>query len=284
MNVWLSIDFDYFVREMPDWDWSHGEASFFTGTDIWYIREAQMLASGVDLRAETDPDKHAEPKPLDFFKRLHDLGFNFARTPLYVADSHAFGYPVFSNARATKTQHIVHIDAHHDLGYKVELVAQHLHTEEADCGDWLLMTLLKKRKVRPHIIYPKWKGLYEWEHSWGRMADRSSYARKVLRIARVADPLVWDDAAVAELAGKVNCIFICRSDSWVPPWLDQLFIDFVNSASELTGAVPLNVFQRHEKFDPLKKREYSHAQVLAMSKSFKEAEEKFLNGQSKVAK
>ena len=250
--VLLSIDFDYFIREDNAWDWTHGEAPFYQGP-MWTIRESQAINAGIDLRKETDPNKYATPKPLLFFDTLAHMGFDFSKTPVFVADSHALAYPTFCDAPRKKNTRILNFDAHHDLGYDLGQVKKHIAEGICDCADWLMVTLASCKTLTAQVIYPTWKGLCEWEFT---------------HLARVAEPMVWSKPKVSKLAGPISRIFICRSGSWVPPWYDKLFIDFVKSACALTKTIPLNVYQTHEKMDPLTPREYSRKQVKVMAAQF----------------
>jgi hypothetical protein len=277
------VDFDYFIREKEEWDWGHGESSFFRGTQMWAIREAQALALGQDLRAETNPDKYANPKPLEFFETLHRMGYDFSSTPVFVADSHAFAYPTFCSMAKKKDRFLLNFDAHHDLGYNVKKIKEHLKVQESDCGDWLLMTLMKCRKVKGYVVYPPWRGMEEWDDTFGKIKKQTEHGALYEKtIKTMATPFVWKPAVVKTFAKKVDCVFICRSGSWVPPWHDQLFVDFVESLTNITGGSALNVYTSHEKVDPLVPREYKWEEIKKMADQFKRLNEGY-NGESKVA-
>src|SRR4051812_39722521 len=88
LKVLLSIDFDFFVRELPEFDWGHSETMFFLDA-IWPIRYATSV---FDVEREVDPDVHADFKPEDLGVKLAALfGAKklFKDTPFAVAESHA---------------------------------------------------------------------------------------------------------------------------------------------------------------------------------------------------
>lgn len=272
--IWLSVDFDYFIREKIEWDWGHGESEFFRGTQMWTIREAQALAAGHSLRDDTNPDTYAKPKPLEFFETLQGMGYDFSSTPVFVSDSHAFAYPTFCSLAKKKDRFLLNFDAHHDLGYKASTIKRHLKDKECDCGDWLLMTLMRCRKVKGYVVYPPWLGMEEWDSTFGKIKKGTEHGALYEKtIKTLATPFVWKPAVVKTFAKKVDCVFICRSGSWVPPWHDQLFIDFVESLTNITGGTALNVYTSHEHVDPLIPREYSWEEAKALGEQFKRMSE-----------
>ena len=96
-KLYLSVDFDYFVRSLPSWDWGHADSPFHRNA-MWSIR-ALPLPGGWDLEAEMNPDRYSLPHPTAFVDSLKARGVTFADTcSLFVSDSHLWAYESFAFA------------------------------------------------------------------------------------------------------------------------------------------------------------------------------------------
>lgn len=260
-KIWLSIDFDYFVREDPSWDFGHGESAMYMDF-LWAIRAGSCLARGMDLREETSPRKYAVPTPREFWEKIAGLGFDFSGVKqASVADSHMYGFLAFDRRPQERTR-IVHFDAHHDLGYRsIQKIRKIIQQERADCSDWLFHTI-RSRKVQTSLVYPTWKGAKEWDllcDTWqaSKGRDKALYSSAL----RFVHGNVWSETYVESLIGKVERVFICRSGAWVPPWLDGEFIRFVAGLEKVAGVQAQKAFLQHEGRDPLKERNFSWEEV-----------------------
>lgn len=216
----LSIDFDFFVREEPLWDWGHGEDSKEISYEqtVWSIRYSSSL---LHIPRATAPERYA-----DFQPRLLPLMTALAEKGVYMvygktgefgyADSHKEAYPFFLRdkgrtvAERQPPDMLINIDAHHDC-YNVN--------DELDCGNWLAK--LMGRWVQPtrYIqLFPKWK---EVEHPLAHLP---------LTLQQFKDwPGTLDDPH------RIRHIFICRSGARVPPHLDPMFTKFLNEVGEFAG-------------------------------------------------
>jgi len=238
-NVWLSIDFDFFVYEDPSWEFGHSETQL--GIDkAWTIRLAQHRIHKVDLLKEMTLRK-AKPTPGAFWKTLQKLGYRFDKTKsVSVADSHKWAYHALRRRKGepkTSETRIVHFDAHHDLFYSINGLVASVDNDDPSCENWHFMTLDKYPKLESLVVYPAWKGMHDWDESMGRFIDLATPDGKdVLEIlANRVTPVVWPDPRVAEAAGDVTRIFICRSGAWVPPWHDRAFQRFCAEAEHVCG-------------------------------------------------
>jgi len=235
-KVWLSLDWDFFCREEPEWDWGHSEDGNIYQTIAWNIRATTALARGIDLRKETSL-QHSKPAPARFWRSLERLGFNFDRVlGLGIADSHRHAYRFFKELPDAQATQIVHIDAHHDLFYSVPSLKHSDENDDPRCDDWHLLTLLRG-KLRSLVVYPQWKGLCEWEDLLETITSvdtQSSWATARM-LQKIVDTCVWGDPHVPAVAGEVEGIFICRSGAWVPPWHDLAFNRFVQAAEDIAG-------------------------------------------------
>lgn len=238
--VWLSLDFDFFVRELGGWGFDHGSGEHYT-IDIWAQRERVFRACRQNIRREMSL-RHADPHPNRFWRALERLGYRFDKLRrIVVADSHGFAYRAFDAAaldgRAPADVHIVHVDAHHDLFYSVDQLEQSAGLDEPTCENWLLFTLMQHRGLHARIVYPRWKGFEEWDASFGRLAKQQDDGARSITdwFRKRVSPCLWGSGTVRAAAGDVGTLFIAKSSPWVPPWLDAAFARFCTAASARYG-------------------------------------------------
>lgn len=112
---------------------------------------------------------------------------------LLIAESHAsiLSIPYIENSIITN------IDAHHDRGYGKD--------KEINCGNWGLTKKIKKYC----LYYPLWRNTND-EGGWDRKPDQINYG--------LPAPAEYD------------CIFICRSGCWTPPWYDNKFRQWIDES------------------------------------------------------
>jgi hypothetical protein len=238
--IWLSVDFDYFVRYLPQFDWAHQESPFFQGGAMWMIRVASHHSAGGDLREDMDPQRYATPKPQSFFNVLQQLGYDFGRTGYVgLADSHAMAGPVFRQLGEVQgvPDLLVSFDAHHDLGYHGwSRTQEFIEQDQCSCDMWLCAVLCWYNKLRANIIYPPWQT--KKDLGWERKSIRDNLPTGPMR-KRVKADLFSHDGTVSDLVKPppgetfdVRSIFVCRSSAWVPPWLDEDFNEFVETIED----------------------------------------------------
>lgn len=212
MIVDLSIDFDFFVREDPMWDFGHQEggplAAVFSN-HIWPTRYA-----AVDLYTETDPQTYADFLPEHLVKRLAAKGLRFTGLTgrrLGVADSHRHAYEFFRNSKAHT---LLNIDAHHDCWTGTNGLS-------VACDNWL--TFLRHERRQRHYIqlYPKWKD------PSNDGPPQPLIGSPVRKPAEVSIKQWADWPGFGNGQHVVGDIFICRSPVWVPPHHDAAFIALV---------------------------------------------------------
>lgn len=209
----LVVDFDYFFRviEMPSqqedpkdswhwqlYDWGHREAPFFQGP-VWTIRASSFLAHNLPLPGTTGLER-------DFWQR-----FTIRQSaPVYVADSNVHS---FQDGWLHDTDQIWLYDAHHDSGYgfpKDKSPIEVLNERgQVTCEDWLVPYAIAGAQI--HTRYPRWR-TYAFDLE----------PQPAIKIDREFD----DEQPLPVIFDRVS---ICRSGAWVPPWLDQAFMDFVNT-------------------------------------------------------
>lgn len=266
-RLWLSVDFDFFVREDPSWDWGHRERPLFRDM-LWEYRAQDLMVRGLDPQKEMSLERFARPKPWEFWSELERLGYDFSETSrVVVADSHLWAARTFVDNWPGKvqpgTRTLVHFDAHHDLAYSKDLARQCITGEFVDCTSWHSYVLSYWKHLKSKIVYPEWLGIDEWgEHKVN--VEGTKWRQEIDNRVTAG---TWGDKFVARSAGKVDVVFICRSGSWVPSWLDEEFVQFVKSLVPKTLAKKYETpFIEDDRCDPMvlrKKIDFDEAAVRA---------------------
>jgi hypothetical protein len=202
MNL-LVVDFDSFFpvveREAQErfpgeahlYDWGHAESPFFI-TGVWTIRAEPFVRHDVPLPRTSGQEA-------GFWDR-------FTISPdatCYYADSNCRA--LRSQVRAGVSQVWLY-DAHHDSGYQNDL-DQAIMRDAWTCENWMAALYLMGAEL--HMRYPQWR----------------HYA-----LADEPEPYVPVDRAVDDGSSPpvtFDRVFVCRSGAWVPPWLDEDFLEFV---------------------------------------------------------
>lgn len=214
-NMFVSIDFDYFIREKIIWDWGHNERPDVMGLFSNAIWIARYSSPNIDVFKETEPKTYADFEPLDILKKLREKGLKFtSRTKMAIADSHEKAYEFFVNGNKKKPEIMLHIDAHHDM---------YSQNDEVHCGNWMYHFTKQFPKTKVYYVYPKWaleEGLFD----------------KQLK------PLIWTTFDKLPVFKKtVDKLFVCRSSVWTPPHHDQTFEMMVQLLAMFSGIQPQNV-------------------------------------------
>lgn len=259
----VSVDFDYFVRELPIWDWGHmdenNKEAYLYAKKIWYVR---YITSEIDIIKETDPKTYADFEPIDLLSKFRELGLKFNdKTRLMIADSHADVYYFFKEMQSNV---MIHIDAHHDM---------YDDRDEITCENWLANLTKIKENMEIYHVVPKWeKEWYPSAKSKEDMLERvSSAIRKEIKQRAIIRHVFFED--LPKFDSVVEGIFFCRSGAWTPPHLDQEFIDMVKVFVVKTGIIPSNIIEH-----PLVVRNFNENEVKEARKKFLKAMEKFCRG------
>jgi len=249
-TCWLSVDYDFFVRSLIEWDWSHKESPFFRSGFIWQTRIAPFLMQGLDLREEMSPAKHARPLPSSFWSVLEQLGYNFGEPPVFVvADSHSGAGPIFNQMAdewfGEPADVLINFDAHHDLGYcEWSRINQLIEEETCTCDMWLGALMTWWPSLESRIVFPDWMKA-EWTIKEQMDSIRKDLPKELWSRVEMGY-FTADDGTVSDVVIKpgekldVQAVFVCRSGAWVPPWLDEDFIEFVEEGTQVAGVVPLD--------------------------------------------
>jgi len=190
MSVVVSVDFDYFIRESPLWNWSHLDDM------VWHVRYAEL-----DLFAETNIGKFADFPPDALGRILRKKGLQLdRRTKLARAFEHEKAYD-FLKGKPIKL--LVNFDAHHDIHDHDTYVNR--PAKKVEVGNWLWF--LKPRGMI-YIVYPKWC-IRE------RAVPRLGRPKENVRILTIRK--------LPHFNQHVDYLFVCRSDAWTPPHHDETF-------------------------------------------------------------
>jgi hypothetical protein len=247
MKAFVSVDWDFFVRSLYGWDWGHQETPFFMEGPMWEIRVSGLLMNGLDLRKEMDPERWAHPKPLDFWQTLRQLGYDFdvldeidASAPnVVIADSHAIAGPAFNGVAVEigAPDIIINFDAHHDMGYGDKVAVNRMVSRgQVSCDMWLRALMSADEfldaETRANIVYPNWRfEEFPISEEWDSL--RSVVPHGILGRTSIA-PFAKPDGSATDVVCpdtniEVQALFVCRSSAWTPPWLDSLFIHFIQA-------------------------------------------------------
>jgi len=198
----LSVDYDFFVREDPMWDYGHDENSNIFKTIAWFARYGTQ-----DLYEECD-FKYADFYPIELIERLKEKGFLFSEDiKIGIADSHKDAYDFVKEQGRCD---LYNFDAHHDM-YKGNKVL--------DCGNWLAK-LIKARLVAKAIwVKPRWL------KEFGLGIDHIDKLKQCF----------WEDLPTQNPNIKFDAVFFCRSGAWVPPHHDADFLRMASCALRYTS-------------------------------------------------
>jgi len=194
----LSIDIDFFCRELSEWDFGHDENPLFASDAVWNTRY-QMYP----LHKETDL-KHADFNPSLIINKLKELGFVFTNKTIIGADaSHKKAYDFFKNFES-KT--LFNIDAHHDCGYGKK------NNEPLNCGNWV-KHLINDNNIKSIQLYPKWRHQTDPE-----VTGKDDCIK-----------LYYNQLKPFKKPIKIEAVFIAQSPSWIPPHFDKHFMQISNA-------------------------------------------------------
>lgn len=244
----LSIDWDYFIPTYPFdpqlcmlYDWTMKDAPFFRD-GIWLTRGAAFLLNGLPLPDTTGLEQ-------SFWSR-----FRFAKdVKMYYGDSHLY-------AACIPDAHCVHevwnFDAHHDLGYRGTQESI-LNARLIECDNW--MGWYKHAGAKVRVLYPRW-----------RPEAKQEEAKPVFPGIRQID----NEQPVSV---PFHAVYVCRSSSWSPAWLDDKFQRFMEACPLLQGAINLQ-----PDYDALVPRQFTREALdeqVAMWKQARELHEKMRRGE-----
>ena len=236
----VSIDFDFFVRENPYWDFGHVESRFFL-TQAWDIRY-----TAIDLFTETAYERYADFLPAQLTGQLQSKGYRFDALPkskrrFGTAESHRHAFKFLR--RSPPPDVLLSLDAHHDL-WATDV------TGPALAQDWLVHLATKWTTTDIHVIYPAWKDM--------ALDGPPSITGPTLH--------QWAAFPTATEPTAIRHVFLCRSGAWVPPHHDPTVLALGSELYSLSGQYtemePMIVRPQPDR-DTMTAHREAHAQKMA---------------------
>jgi len=191
MKTLLSVDFDYWVPEKPEYDFGHSESLMFLKM-LWMTRIMYHEAIKTTGQENNFWDLVKSKVPV-------------VKKGTWVSDSHAYAHSITNGIG-----HILLVDAHHDC-WEGDSLGLDNTVNDVYCHNWVRVWLEGDKRRRVTWIQPKW--------SVGNFSVPDDLRNRVKVISE------GDDWGVK----TIDRVHICRSGCWVPPWLDKDFVKFVNS-------------------------------------------------------
>lgn len=184
----LSIDFDYF--QVAD-----KEVFGFYPDGIDLPTQVSTFVWGTHYAANEDILKTVLPDNPKLTEIKDILGRQSYYTPIQIRQSHKhiYDFIIKQYPNCKEKLHIVNIDMHHDCFN---------NNPKLDCGNWI-----------KHIKEYYEKCQVDW------IANKVS-----VEVYGIQDlPIQYDFSKIKDM--KFDLIYLCRSDNWLPPHLDESFDD-----------------------------------------------------------
>lgn len=205
-KIALTVDVDFFFRELFEWDFGYSEDdSVFASDVVWGYRY-----SAFDLLKESDVEKYADCIPSELFIKLLTRGFKFRDASIGAGHSHKFAYDFF---KPFDFDVLINLDAHHDCFASDKKGSLH-------CGNWVLKLLQSKPEVLYHWVYPAFL-----KKTFGIKAPKEVSKKLSLK------ELLEENKNEAQ----VVAIYIAQSPVWTPPHFDPYFFQLIEMAKMFTG-------------------------------------------------
>jgi hypothetical protein len=247
MEQLLSIDFDFWIPVREAFQPLYAERGGRADHEMWIVRVVDAFQQRCDLRDEIRLARNERPQPTTIADWMAKRRLSMSPAGIAVADQHFHAFHHFSDA---KDGWLFHVDAHHDCGYA------HTYDRPLDCGNWLLRLVERGCIQKVTIIYPLWR----------RQKRYCDECENPQRLAWVKKTGIAVDVryGLQELPEGIHFAktTLVRSGGWTPPWLDQMFNNFVQSMA----AGPLTVLEP----TPVRNVRFEECQRVAQIESLKE--------------
>lgn len=192
MKTLVSIDFDMFVPEKPEWDFGHRES-------LMYLKMLWATRVGLINEMKTTGSE------IEFWEQFKDVKF---RMPTWVSDSHSYAYTLLAGV-----SRVVLFDAHHDC-WEGDSLGVDKEDQGVYCHNWLRVWLEGGKGRKAVWVKPGWQ-------------DACTLPKDMKKRVEV---VTYSKGMDLGLQGSVG-LHVCRSGCWVPPWLDKAFLAFVGASA-----------------------------------------------------
>lgn len=208
----LTIDWDFFVPENPQWDWGHPVQDAVVTHMLWQARCSAFACQSQNLQQLLTTNGLEK----EFWSAiLPRVSMTAASTVLTVSEDHsvAFELAITANAR-----HVLSFDAHCDLGYNSALAP------EIKIDNWLAHWLLADPRNTATIVLSDTS--VELKHL--DILHESTKARLGVAVLKRIKFRSWTEwLATTKTTWALSAIHVCRSPEWTPPWTDKALNNFL---------------------------------------------------------
>ncbi len=193
-KIYISIDWDYFIPEKPEWDMGHQENHLFLDA-VWGTR-----GHLID-QIKTTPDV------ADFWSWLNS-NINIPKNHrLHVSESHSY---VWLDPALHQSDLLILFDQHHDMWLE-----QPDQKGSVMAHNWVREWLRGKRNRKVVWVKPTW------------LQDGMFEIPKDIKRATCTTVNNFVIPSVVKNSYIITGVHVCRSGCWTPPWLDVEFKNFV---------------------------------------------------------
>jgi hypothetical protein len=266
MSTLISVDWDFFIPHgmyddvylpaakdtMPGmlvYDWQMSETRAPQMEDmLWRSRAAQFQHWGLDIQALMKP-----PLAVSDFATEISIRIGGEPLPAWHGDSHGWGGIVARDfSKQFGPLNVLNFDAHHDLGYGEDCLANYTASGAMACDNWAVIGLHEGWIKNYTVVYPDWQGRAEWE------GPKRPWLKEFRSRYKITTWSQW-----CEKTDEINGVeagYFCRSSSWTPPWLDAGFQELHEEFGYST-CIDCELGQAGSPFDSCKPREWDWAEV-----------------------
>lgn len=250
MRALVSVDFDFFFKEYLILEWGHSENPFFRsmGDAIWGARIAGAIQTKLNLIELQTSEKWRNP-PKFWREMPGEKGLEFGtRAEAWVGDSHGLVAQHLLSGLEGGEYTLYNFDAHHDLNYNCgeSLGAMETNDDPVMCDNWMFNLVLQVPEIKRIVqVYPDWRlGKCPMTgFDMGEGYDALIEARAAFFAERGVELETTYYSLLEQQSLEVARVGVCLSSSWVPPWFERRFSEFLSCMPRLLRLVDL--------FDPL---------------------------------
>jgi hypothetical protein len=221
----LSLDFDFWVPVRPEYRPPYAERGGDYDLEVWQRRVSRAKQAGIDLRQHINLSKDDRPTPDELANWLAARKVTLASNGIALMDRHHYAFAHFVNLEYLW---LVHVDAHHDLGY------HNSYSRTLNCGTWVGHLVEKGVVKKLTVIYPHWTATRRFG-----VEDETPHAVRTHPVVQHHGLEVEALLGLEQMPSSIHFVrtAISRSGGWTPPWLDRHFTEFTASMCGSSPAI-----------------------------------------------
>lgn len=214
MPTLLTIDWDFFFREDPDWLWEHSTHPLHSSM-IWYMRYIDFK---LRLKKDLTEEFRADEKLIGNIRWMIDNHFQLSSDcMLHIDDDHNRAYEILNeNPEITE---VICFDAHWDINYLKGILLQN---QKVMPENWLGKWLLENKRRKAIVVYSPYT-----------IEGKDHHELLPKAIKRQLKLIKYEDFDAEEFEREVSILHFCRSPQWTPPWSDAKFLDLINEFARM---------------------------------------------------